>query len=207
MVPGQSLVLYSRLHLVLYNQRILHTVLYIIIASTVCVLLLTTTTIFGSAYIQTSTWKKAYDIVERLQLTWFCVQEFLIPNLYIWEAVKLLRLSPERDNHRKKIMYELLLINLIIIVLDVPVPVLEYVNFYYLEVSLKPTIYSIKLRLEFAILGRLVSIISHRHEPLGSGLEDHLEFSAPRSPPSFTLHSGQGPRKPQCIHMEEGQSI
>jgi hypothetical protein len=133
MVPGQSLVLYSRLHLVLYNQRILHTVLSVVIISAVCILPLMTTTTFGSAYVQTPSWNKAYAIMERLQLTWFFAQELLISSLYILEAAKLLRLLSEADRHRKTIMYELLLINIVIVILDVPVPLLEYVNLYYLD--------------------------------------------------------------------------
>lgn len=196
MVPGQSLVLYSRLHLVLYNERILRTVLYVVIIGAVCILTLTTTTTFGSAYVQTPSWNEAYAIVERLQLTWFFAQELLLSSLYIWEAVKLLKLLPETDSHRKTIMCQLLLINIVIVVLDVPAPLLEYAGFYYLEVSLKPTIYSIKLRLEFAILGRLVSIVSHHITSVSSGEEGHVEFSGP------TLHSDDGLREPQSTHTK-----
>jgi hypothetical protein len=158
MVPAQSLVLYSRLHLVLYNQRILRLVLYAIIASTVFVAFPTTITTFGSAFVRTHTWNTAYTIIERIQVTWFCVQEFVISYLYIRETIRLLQLNPANSRQRKKIMYELLAINVLIILMDTAIVVIEFLGLYFLQVLLKCTIYSVKLKLEFAVLGKLTAI-------------------------------------------------
>jgi hypothetical protein len=59
---------------------------------------------FGSAFLQTGPWNAGYTVVERLQVTWFCVQEFAISMLYIHETVKLLQLRPSNNNRRKNIM-------------------------------------------------------------------------------------------------------
>lgn len=158
MVPGQSVVLYSRLHLVLYNQRLLRLVLYAVIGSTVLVAFPTTVTTFGSAFVRTHAWNEAYTIVERIQVTWFCVQEFVISYLYIRETVRLLQLNPANSGQRKKIMYELLGINVLIILMDTVIVVVEFLGLYFLQVLLKCTIYSIKLKLEFAVLGKLTAI-------------------------------------------------
>jgi hypothetical protein len=168
MVPAQSVVLYSRLHLVLYNQRILRLVLCATVFSTVFIAVPTTITTFGSAFVQTRPWNRSYIIVERLQVTWFCVQEFLISSLYIHETVKLLQLNPEQTSRRRTIMYQLIAINLFIILMDVVIVSIEFIGLYYLQVLLKSTIYSIKLKLEFAVLGKLTAIVDSSHSDYNS---------------------------------------
>ncbi|KFY76149.1 hypothetical protein V499_04079 [Pseudogymnoascus sp. VKM F-103] len=177
MIPGQSVVLYSRLHLVCHNQRILRSVLWLIVIDTIILVIPTTTLTFGSAFVRTDPWNNGYNIMERVQVTWFCGQEFLISSLYIWETVKLLRLNTENRRYRENIMYELLAINLIIIMMDVALLAVEYLNFYYIQVTLKSTVYSIKLKLEFAVLGRLVSITNiHQPQPAGRDLAEFPDF-------------------------------
>ena len=161
-VPGQSVVLYSRLHLVLYNAKILRFILYLIIIDCVVILPATIILTFGSAYIQGHRWITGYEVIERLQVTWFCVQEFFISTVYIWETIKLLRLSPDGHSHRTRIMYELLVLNLIVILMDTALLVTEYLGFLSVQLILKCFVYSIKLKLEFAVLGRLV-VISTRN--------------------------------------------
>ncbi|KAL2819049.1 hypothetical protein BDW59DRAFT_181743 [Aspergillus cavernicola] len=180
MVPVQSLVLYSRLHLVFHNEKCLRYILYLIIIDAIILLPLITTTFLGSAYIRTPQWNKAYHVTERFQVTGFCLQELLISSLYIWEAVKLLQLSPERRSHRKNIMYQLVAINLVIILMDVGLLVPEYLGFYYLQVSLKSLVYSIKLKLEFAVLRRLVTITGlHAQDVVHSDPPEAPEFINP----------------------------
>lgn len=157
MVPGQSFILYSRLHLVYYNENILRVILYFIIIYSTVVLIPTTTTMFGSAYVQSYGWNQAYRIVERLQLTAFAVLECVLSCLYIGTTIRLLQLNPERG-HRKRIMYELVAINLLFILMDIALLVLEYLNLYYMQVALKSLVYSIKVKLELAVLGELVAI-------------------------------------------------
>lgn len=208
MVPGQSFILYSRLHLVLYDPRILRITLCVILFSAVFLTIPTTITTFGSAYTQDSDWNEAYDVVERLQVTWFSVQEFIISGLYIWETIKLLRLG----NRRKRITCELLFINFVVIACDVPIMTLEYVALYYLQVSLKPTIYSIKLRLEFAILGRLIAIANHDHDE-----QLHIRGSSrpgmsnlTNIPSTPTMPDEEGPLQYQPMKMKDvcpGQSV
>jgi hypothetical protein len=163
LIPGQSLVLYSRLHLVLYDQRILRVVLYVVVAAFLFFAVPTTITTFGAAVVQTFGWNKAYKIMEPLQVTWFCAQELVISLLYIREAIKLLRLSPTHDRWRKRIMYELLAINILIIFMDITLLILEFLGLYFLQVLLKSTIYSVKLKLEFAVLGKLTAIVNASH--------------------------------------------
>lgn len=174
MVPVQSLVLYSRLHLVFYHERILRAILYGIIINAVLLLVPTTVTTFGSAFVQSHSWNKAYQITEKLQLTGFSVQELLISSLYIFQTVKLLRINPTQGRRRKSIMYELLALNLVVMLMDVALLVMEYLNIYYMQVSFKALVYSIKLKLEFAVLGKLISLADpSQHQSLDSGFSGY----------------------------------
>jgi hypothetical protein len=87
---------------------------------------------------------------------------------------------PDKDHRRTKIMYELLAINFVIIMLDVALLVVEYTGYYSLQTTLKPMVYSIKLKLEFAVLGKLVSLVqTHRSQPTSSEHEEYPNFVDP----------------------------
>ncbi|PGH17745.1 hypothetical protein AJ79_00886 [Helicocarpus griseus UAMH5409] len=164
MVTGQSFVLYSRLHLVLREQKTLRRVLYLIIADVFLLHLPTTILTFGSNSSKKDSFVPAYNIMEKIQMTGFCLQEFIISTLYIWETVKMLKLSPEKGNRR--IMYQLISINLIFILMDIGLLAAAYANLYVYETTLKATVYSVKLKLEFAVLGKLIHLVnSHTWSP------------------------------------------
>ncbi|PWY69489.1 integral membrane protein [Aspergillus heteromorphus CBS 117.55] len=155
MVTGHSLVLWSRLHLVLQAPKVLKALLVTILLD--CFLFQTPTIVllYGSLS-HDGQWSRGYDIMERIQLVAFCIQEAILSGIYVWETVKMLRLRPERPCF--VILTQLLVINVIIFILDVAVVAIEYAGYYALQVMFKPVAYSIKLKLEYAILGRLVKI-------------------------------------------------
>lgn len=167
MVPNQSVVLYSRLHLVSQNAFVLTSVRWMTIFGFIGVAVPIVVLDFGATDMpQSAGWARAFDVTERLQVTWFMVQECLISTAYIWEAVRLIKLSSGEDRRRHKIMYELLAINVAAIAMDLSLVSLQYVGLYFTQVLLKTTVYSIKLKMEFAVLGMLVSIArSHTSEP------------------------------------------
>lgn len=99
---------------------------------------------------------KGYNVIERIQLVVFALQECLLSCIYIWETFNLLRLRPQHAH--RVILVQLLVINIVILALDVVVVVLQFAGLFVVQVAFKPVAYSIKLRLEFAILGRLVQI-------------------------------------------------
>ncbi|PIG80879.1 integral membrane protein [Aspergillus arachidicola] len=174
MVPGQSIVLYSRLHLVVQNLKVLRQVRYMIIFNTIVLLIPTTILTYTTIYVRTEPIIRGYNVMERMQLAWFCAQEMLISFIYIWETTNLLRLRPDKDPGRRKIMYELITINVIIVLLDVALLVLEYVGFYALQTTLKAAVYSVKLKLEFAVLRKLVLLVNTR--PSDTSSTDHEEY-------------------------------
>ena len=156
MVGGQSVVLYSRLHLVSRNDQALRYLRYLIIVNTTVLVIPTTVLYFGTAYLRSKAWHKGYTIVEIIQIIGFCAQECLISAFYIVETVKILRLDPNRSKRRTLIIHQLLALNLAAILMDILLVALQFANLYYVQVVLKATVYSIKLKLEFAVLGRLV---------------------------------------------------
>lgn len=118
-----------------------------------------------------------YSIMEKIQMTGFFVQESILSIVYIRETIRLLRLgesvkddigscdegtSQLRKASVRKTMYQILAINVIIIIMDVALLATEYANLYLIETSLKGVVYSIKLKLEFAVLSKLVQIVKVR---------------------------------------------
>ncbi|KAJ5812422.1 hypothetical protein N7474_008723 [Penicillium riverlandense] len=171
MVPGQSVVLYSRLHLVSQNQRLLRFLRWLITINTIILIIPITVLNFGWSYHPTvSGWAHGFDAMERIQLTWFSAQEILISTIYILETIKMIRAAPGKNQRRSMTLYLLVLVNFIAIGMDVVLMTLEYLEFYLMQIIVKALVYSIKLKLEFAVLNMLVSI-SHVHlssTPAGS---------------------------------------
>ncbi|KAJ5924261.1 hypothetical protein N7466_008448 [Penicillium verhagenii] len=189
MVTGQSMVLWSRLHLVLQNTKVLWGVLWMIIIDAVLLHVPTTILLYGAATQTNGAFAAGYNIMERIQLVGFCIQELIISGIYVWETVKLLRLRPE--GRPSGILRQLLLINIVILILDIAVVVIEYVGFYAVQVMFKPVAYSIKLKLEYAILGKLVAIARGSYEDeLPSSSRDIVSF-----PSSQETQSANGSRR------------
>lgn len=180
MVPGQSFVLYSRLHLVEQSPVVLRRVFYLIVFSAVVILIPTTVLTYCTVYVGSQASIRGYNVMERLELTWFCAQEILIASIYIFETINILRLRPEKELHRSKLMYELITINLVMIFLDIALLVLEYVGLYTLQTTLKAAVYSVKLKLEFGVLGKLVSLVhTHRSDLTSSEYDEFPNFVDP----------------------------
>lgn len=180
MVPGQSVVLYSRLHLVEQSPVVLRRVFYLIVFSAVVILIPTTVLTYSTVYVRTQASIKGYNVMERLEITWFCAQEILIASIYIFQTINILRLRPEKELHRSKMMYELIAINLVMIFLDIALLVLEYVGLYTLQTTLKAAVYSVKVKLEFGVLGKLVSLVhTHRSDLTSSEYDEFPNFVDP----------------------------
>ncbi|GAB1215588.1 hypothetical protein ATERTT37_004779 [Aspergillus terreus] len=173
MITGQSLVLYSRLHLVLYDRCILCGVLLMIVAS--CLLLEIPATVVASAYIYSknhspsNTDRQAhflglYKVMGKIAATGVTLQEIIISSLYIRETIKLLCLNPSRSSYR--IMRRLIAINALMILMDLTTVSLEYANLWYLKTTLMATFDSIKLKLEFAVLSKLVEVVQAHRQPM-----------------------------------------
>lgn len=156
MVTGQSIVLYSRLHLVVREQRVLRGILAMIIVDAFCFHIPSTVLTYGSNSANPNRYTAPFDVVERLQMTAFCIQEFIISGVYVYSTIKLLR--PVYHGRTRRVMMQLIWINLIIIAMDIVLLAMEYSTKYDIEATLKAMVYSIKLKLEFAVLNQLMTL-------------------------------------------------
>lgn len=190
MVTGQSVVLYSRLHLVLRDERVLRRVLQLIVVNFFLLSVPTTILTYGANIVHTGNivWIRGYNIMEKIQLTGFTIQEGLLSTLYVIETIKLLRFGQDTRPDVRSIMYQLCAINVIVIIMDLVLLGIEYANLYAVQITLKGFVYSLKLKLEFAVLGRLVEVIQGSRHPLSIAIVDSL--------PLRSVHSS--PENPSC---------
>lgn len=173
MVSGQALVLWSRLHLIVpkgpRGERIVRWTGWMIAVDAVIFHLPTTVFTYGSSVHGPSVgaFAKGYDVMEKIQMTGFFCQEVVLSSIYVVETFRILRTSLQPDT--RTTMRQLLAINAVIIAMDLGLLGLEAASYYILETMLKGVVYSIKLKLEFAILGKLVSFVGGGQRPGGVG--------------------------------------
>jgi hypothetical protein len=171
LVTGQSLVLYSRLHVVLgqANQKILASVKYMIIINALVFHVSTIVVLFGAYYAtQQTAFADAYKYIEKIQMTGFTLQELILSGLYVWKTLDIIRATSTastvdavmRKRRTARIMWQLFSINVLIVVMDVALLVIEYQDRHVFQQALKGVIYSVKLKMEFAILSKLVALTS-----------------------------------------------
>lgn len=168
MVTGQSLVLYSRLNLIVREPWIVRAVLIMIIWNAVTLHIPTTVLTFGSNSAQPDRFTSGFRIMEMIQMTIFSVQELIISATYIWATIRFLR--PVYNNRVQSVMIQLLWINVAIILMDLAMLTMEYLGYYSIQVSMKAAIYSVKLKLEFTVLNQLILLSKPSHS-LSFGLE------------------------------------
>jgi len=177
MVTGQSLVLYSRLHVVLgkANVNLLKAVKWMIIIDAIVFHASTEVVVFGTYYSpEHLVFAAAYRYLEKIQMTVFTLQEFILSGLYVWKTLEIIRLTQRRRTSR--IMWQLFSINILIVVMDIALLVVEYQDRHVIEQAIKQVIYSIKLKLEFAILSKLVGLTKDNQTGFTAAFEDYDGF-------------------------------
>ncbi|KAJ5927906.1 hypothetical protein N7466_006862 [Penicillium verhagenii] len=223
MVTGQSVVLYSRLHLVLRDEKTLSRVLRMIVVNFFLLQVPTTILTYGANIIHTGdlAWVWGYNVMEKVQLTGFTIQETLISTLYVIHTVRLLRLGADATSRpdARIIMYHVIGINCAIMAMDLLLLSLEYANQYAVQIVLKGFIYSVKLKLEFAVLGRLVDIIQGSRHPISVAIADTLPLCSFPLPPETAVCAdlrgpelesgpdGKGSIAPDSIAPADGEEV
>ena len=162
-VTGFSFVLYSRLNLVVRNRKILRAVLVMIITDA---FLLHTPIIifdFGISSPHPYIWFTPMYIMEKIQVTWFSVQETIISLLYIYYTRAFLKDTYTHETHR--VMYLLIFAQVLAILFDTALITVDWNNMFTLKVTIHPFVYAIKLKLEFIVLNQLLALIKHGVAP------------------------------------------
>lgn len=163
MVTGQSLVLYSRLHLLLWNRFYLRLVLGMIITNAVVLHIPIIILMYGANNSADNSWVQPYANYRKIQAAAFFLQELIISVIYIKSCFSFFDVqdSSYRDAVRK-MRGHLLCVNVFVILLDIPILCLIYMDYYDMQTAYKGLVYSIKLKLEFRILKRLVEMTNKR---------------------------------------------
>ncbi|KAJ5089415.1 hypothetical protein N7532_008099 [Penicillium argentinense] len=186
MVTGQSLVLWSRLHLVVHSPTVLRWTLAMIIVDAIVFHIPASVLEVGSHTNKSALFTAGFDIFERIQLVAFSIQEAILSIIYSWEAVRLLNLRPRA--HFRSTLVQLLVVNLAMICMDAAIIGVQYSGLFDIHVTLKAFAYSVKLKLEYAILGKLVDVTTEKFGSTNSAptdLSDFVDLSYnPNQPPA-----------------------
>lgn len=174
MVTGQSMVLFSRMHLLVRDKRILRTTLACIVINAIIGHVPTSIVLYGSNSPHPDRWLEPYAIMERIHVTIFFLQELAISAIYIVATTKLLRdksrssSSSKRSASGRRFLMHLIKINVMVVVLDITILALEYAGLYVIQTAYKGMVYSVKLKLEFSILNSLVEMTrAYRNARIG----------------------------------------
>jgi len=92
MVPGQSMVLYSRLHLISPHLKLLRFIFWMIIASAILLCVPTATLSLRQYTKHPDAYTRGYAVMEKIQMTLFTVQEIFISCVYLWETRNMMRI-------------------------------------------------------------------------------------------------------------------
>ena len=161
MVTAQSLVLYSRLHLVIRNHKILRGVLIMIITTSIAVEVpnwVTSWFAYDTELSVTELWTPRDNIMLRISQLVLFLQESTLSVLYIWGTVKIL--APNDKINVRRIKWDLIAVNSFIIATDLVNVILTYANDHYAKEPIQNFSYAFKLRIEFAVLNQLMAVTS-----------------------------------------------
>ena len=161
MVTAQSLVLYSRLHLVIRNHTIIRGCLLMIIVTSIAVEIpnwVTSWFAYDTDYSVTKLWTPRDDIMLRISQLVLFLQESCLSILYIWGVVK--ALTPNDRINVNRIKWDLIAISSFIIATDLANVILTYTSEHFAKEPIQNFSYAFKLRVEFAVLNQLMSVTS-----------------------------------------------
>lgn len=177
-ISGQSVVLYSRLHLIITDIKLLRGVLIMIVFNGLVWVSIyipfayfpltnikhTTMTVllFGSEYSPRDNrrgFNNIFNIMEKISMSCFYLQELIISGLYLWKSVDILKTA---FGNTRSMLYKLFAINFVIVMMDITLMVIEFHDWYVWEQGIKLVTYSVKLKLEFAVLSELIEFVRNR---------------------------------------------
>ncbi|KAK6953009.1 hypothetical protein Daesc_005306 [Daldinia eschscholtzii] len=177
MVTGFSIVLWSRLHLVIPpSTRILRFVLAMIIVDG---FLFHVPTVVFQYFMSNAATHARYlpymDVMERVQVLAFSVQETVISSIYIWGTLQMLKLS--LNSKAKNTLAFLIIVQVAVVLADIPVIVLDYCNYFTLKAVIHSFIYAFKLQIEFVVLNEFKRLANGGITG-GNGSDDLSPFNA-----------------------------
>jgi hypothetical protein len=153
---GLSLVLWSRLHLVVKNKRLLNCLLVVIPFNGIVVNAVAIGVLFGL----TLKYNKGYLIAVVLNyigVISFVIIETVLSSLYIFYTARFLKSG--YSVHTRRVVGLLLCIQILVIIFDAMIWSLVFTNKLQVAVIIHPLSQAIKLKLEFIILNQLQGLV------------------------------------------------
>ena len=164
MVIGQSVVLYSRLHLVVQDKIRIRWVLYMIIFNGLVLGIPLFVLAMGANYKYSPRFLPGFLVYDKIQIVIISIQETIISLIYVYETVRLLGGHGTRAPvPLKKLLRHLILVNVIVLIFDITPLAVQFSGHYEIQTTYKTAVYSVKLKIEFSVLNRLVSIVKHKN--------------------------------------------
>ncbi|KAG5657884.1 hypothetical protein KAF25_007917 [Fusarium avenaceum] len=161
-ISGQAVVLYSRLHLIITDIKLLRGVLIMIVFNGLVWHTTMTVLLFGSEYSPRDNrrgFNNIFNIMEKISMCCFYLQELIISGLYLWKSADILKTA---FGNTRIMLYKLFAINFVIVLMDITLMVIEFHDWYVWEQGIKLVTYSVKLKLEFAVLSELIEFVRNR---------------------------------------------
>ncbi|KAI8284971.1 hypothetical protein K4K60_001562 [Colletotrichum sp. SAR11_57] len=158
MVTGQAIVLWSRLHLVVHSQRKIRMILVMIIFNAVTMHVPETVIFFLANFEHPAKWSMPFKIYEKVELVVFTIQETIIAGFFLYEGYYSLKpLSAIKPKAVANMVRHLAGLFAAVFLLDIGLIVLEYNDKFEIQTMCKPFVYSVKLKVEFVVLNKLLS--------------------------------------------------
>jgi hypothetical protein len=175
MVSGFSLVLYSRLNLLSFIMRNRHIsrIALVMIATDGVLFHIPTFVVFMLGISSPSSFVKyvsTMNILERIQIVMFSVQELILSGLYIYGTFKMAQDS-FNSRIRKTIML-LITIQIAAICCSALLIILDFTGYYILKSFIHSFVYAFKLQLEFVILNEFRQLVTQAKSGPGTNEQD-----------------------------------
>ena len=159
--PAELLVLYSRLHLVNQSDGLHRGLLWMIIVGSTLVIIPNWVFIFGAYDTNpkvSSVWSPRMAIIDRTSQPCFTAMEFVISGVYIHSLLGILR--TKIDVSTRRVMRDLIVVNITVVVMDLLVIVLIFLDQAEVAYPLQDFTYAFKYKIEFVVLNQLMAIAS-----------------------------------------------
>lgn len=109
------------------------------------------------------TWLPVFQVIERIQITRFILQENIISSIYIYQMWRLLKSGYSQQTRNAILLF--IATQAVALTFDLCLVILNYADMFYLKVTIHPFAYAVKLRLEFIVLNKPLNLIRHGMVP------------------------------------------
>ena len=172
--PAQLLVLYSRLHLINQNHRLQRRVLIMIVA-VASLMIIPIWPLVWQAFNPynprlSSLYSPREAIVDRCTQVGFTVTEVILNGIYIWSLSEILRLKSKVLNlgiRQRRIMTDIIYVNVVVICLDALTVVLVFLNQTGISHPIQTFSYILKFKLEFLVLNQIMAVAARGSQRFG----------------------------------------